>query len=115
MVPDEVVAYAAGHYGEPPAPIDPDVLDRIMASPRAGGDRWRSPPEQPTLEELRARHGTGTDDDLLILKALIPERRHRGDAGGRAGRGATTRWPPPEIAEIRALMDREDPVVGSLT
>ena len=35
MVPDEVVAYAVGHYGEPPAPVDPQVLDWIMASPRA--------------------------------------------------------------------------------
>jgi oxaloacetate decarboxylase (Na+ extruding) subunit alpha len=71
MVPDEVVAYAAGHYGEPPAPIDPQVLDWIMASPRAAAIQAQSA-EEPTLEELRARYGTGTDDDLLILKALIP-------------------------------------------
>ena len=71
MVPDEVVAYAVGHYGVPPAPIDPDVLDRIMSSGRAA-EIAANPPEQPTLEELRKRHGTGTDDDLLILKALIP-------------------------------------------
>ena len=57
-MPDEVVAYAAGHYGEPPAPIDADVLDRIMRSDAA--ERViASPPEQPTLEELRARYGTG--------------------------------------------------------
>jgi oxaloacetate decarboxylase alpha subunit len=73
IVPDEVVAYAAGHYGTPPAPIDPDVLDRIMRSEHA--DRVvASPPAQPTLAELRAIHGTGPEeDDLLILKALIPE------------------------------------------
>jgi oxaloacetate decarboxylase alpha subunit len=71
VVPDEVVAYAAGHYGAPPAPIDPDVLDRIMSSTRATLVA-ATPPEQPSLEELRARHGTGTDDDELILRALIP-------------------------------------------
>lgn len=71
VVPDEVVAYAAGHYGASPAPIDPEVLDRIMASSRAALVA-ASPPEQPSLEELRARHGTGTDDDELILRALIP-------------------------------------------
>ena len=44
MVPDEVVAYAAGHYGEPPAPIDPDVLDRIMSAARARRDRRHARP-----------------------------------------------------------------------
>ena len=71
IVSDELIAYAAGHYGDPPAPIEPDVLDRIMSSPRAAAIA-ASPPEQPTLEELRTRYGTD-DDDLLILKALIPE------------------------------------------
>jgi oxaloacetate decarboxylase alpha subunit len=102
MVPDEVVAYAAGHYGEPPAPIDPDVLDRIMSSRRAGEVAAR-PPEEPTLEELRARHGTGTDDDLLILRALIPEQ----DIAAMQAAGPVRRDYPltsPEISEIVALM-----------
>ena len=71
IVPDEIVQYAAGFYGQPVAPIDPNVLDRIMASPRAAevsGER----PEQPTIEELRQRYGT-QDDDELILRALMPE------------------------------------------
>jgi oxaloacetate decarboxylase alpha subunit len=71
MVSDELIAYAAGHYGEPPAPIDADVLDTIMSAPRAASIAARAP-EQPTLDELRERYGT-RDDDLLILKALIPE------------------------------------------
>jgi oxaloacetate decarboxylase alpha subunit len=102
MVPDEVVAYAAGHYGAPPAPVDPEVLDRIMASPRAADVRAH-PPDEPTLEELRARYGTGTDDDLLILKALLPER----DIDAMRAAGPVRRDYPlaaPEIAEIRALM-----------
>jgi oxaloacetate decarboxylase alpha subunit len=102
MVPDEVVAYAVGHYGEPPAPIDPQVLDWIMASPRAAAIQAH-PPEEPTLEELRARYGTGTDDDLLILKALIPER----DIEAMQATGPVRRDYPlasPEIAEVRALM-----------
>ena len=73
LVPDQVVAYAAGHYGEPPAPIDAEVLERIMSADNAARV-VANPPEQPTLEELRARHGTGPgEDDLLILRALIPE------------------------------------------
>lgn len=70
-VPDEVIQYAAGYYGSTVAPIDPDVLDRIMAAPRAKVI-LSSPPEQPTIEELRKRYGT-QDDDELILRALVPQ------------------------------------------
>ena len=54
-----------------PAPIDADVMDRIMASKRAKevGD---NPPPQPSEAELRKQYGT-EDDDELILKALIPQ------------------------------------------
>ena len=101
MVPDEVVAYAAGHYGRPPAPIDPDVLDRIMSSPRAA-EIVANPPEQPTLEELRRRHGTD-DDDLLILRALIPE----SDILAMQAAGRVRRDYPlssPEVAEVCSLI-----------
>lgn len=70
-VPDEVIQYAAGYYGRTVAPIDPEVLDRIMAAPRAR-QILATPPEQPTIEELRRRYGTH-DDDELILRALVPQ------------------------------------------
>ena len=71
IVPDEVIQYAGRFYGEPVAPIDEDILDRIMASPRA--DKvLASPPEEPTLEELFKRYDT-RDPDELILRALMPE------------------------------------------
>jgi len=71
VVPDEVIQYAAGFYGDPVAPIDPNVLDQIMAMPRAR-EILASPPEQPDLAELHRRHGTNGDDDELILRALVP-------------------------------------------
>jgi oxaloacetate decarboxylase alpha subunit len=71
IVPDEVIQYAAGFYGQTVAPIDPNVLDKIMSAPRAK-DVLGNPPEQPTIEELRKRYGT-TNDDELILRALVPE------------------------------------------
>jgi oxaloacetate decarboxylase alpha subunit len=70
IIPDEVIVYAAGHHGAPVAPIDAQVLDRIMAAQRAR-DIVANPPEQPSIEELRRRHGTD-DDDELILRALVP-------------------------------------------
>jgi oxaloacetate decarboxylase alpha subunit len=103
LVPDEVVAYAAGHYGQPPAPLDPEVLDRIMHADNADRVVAR-PPEQPTLEELRARHGTSPDeDDLLILKALIPEP----DIAAMQAAGPVRRDFPlvaPQVEELRTLI-----------
>jgi oxaloacetate decarboxylase alpha subunit len=101
LVPDEVVAYAAGHYGTPPASIEPAVLDRIMASRRAL-EIASSPPEQPSLDELRRRHDT-RDDDLLILRALIPE----SDLEAMHRAGPVRRDFPlcsTEIEEVSALM-----------
>jgi oxaloacetate decarboxylase alpha subunit len=69
-IPDEVIQYAAGHYGKPVAPVDPDVMDRIMSAARAK-QILASPPAQPTIEDLRAQYGT-SDDDELILRALVP-------------------------------------------
>jgi len=71
IVPDEVIQYAAGYYGETVAPIDANVRDRILAAPRAK-EILRSPPEQPSIEELRRRYGTD-DDDELLLRALVPD------------------------------------------
>jgi oxaloacetate decarboxylase (Na+ extruding) subunit alpha len=71
VVPDEVIQYAAGFYGDPVAPIDTNVLDQIMAMPRTR-EILAHPPEQPDLAELHRRHGTNGDDDELILRALVP-------------------------------------------
>lgn len=71
VVPDEVIQYAVGFYGDPVAPIDEQVMDRIMDQPRTK-EILANPPEQPDADELRRRHGTGSDDDELILRALVP-------------------------------------------
>jgi len=70
VIPDEVIQYAAQHYGATVAPIEPNVLDKIMSAPRAK-EICANPPEQPTLAELHKRFGT-TSDDELILRALVP-------------------------------------------
>ena len=70
-VPDEVVQYAAGHYGNTVAPIEPNILDKIMNSARAK-EVLDNPPQETTLEELRRRYDT-VDDDELIYRAFLPE------------------------------------------
>lgn len=101
-VPDEVVQYAAGFYGETVAPVDVDILDRIMHSPRAK-EVLASPPEQPTLEDLRKRYGTD-DDDELILRAMVPA----ADIDKMRAAGPVRRDYPllssPELERVRKLM-----------
>lgn len=102
IVPDEVVQYAAGFYGEPVAPIDGDVYDRIMNAPRAK-KVVDHPPEQPSLEDLYKQYDT-RDPDELILRALMPE----ADLKKMREAGPVKRSYPllssPELDQVRHLM-----------
>ena len=72
VIPDEVIQYAAGHYGDPVAPVEPDIMDKIMSAPRAK-EIASEPPSQPSLEDLRKELGKALSNDELILRALVPE------------------------------------------
>lgn len=101
VVPDEVVQYAAGYYGQAPAPIEPDTLDRIHAAPRAS-EIFANPPEQPTLAELQKTFGT-TDPDELILRALVPAH----DLEAMRAAGPVARHYPlagSEVQQVRAMV-----------
>jgi oxaloacetate decarboxylase alpha subunit len=101
-VPDEVIQYAAGYYGATVAPVDQNVLDRIMSAPRAK-EVLANPPEQPTLEDLKKRYGTA-DEDELIYKALLPAADIE---KMRAAGPVKTTFPlmsSPELEQVRRLM-----------
>ena len=70
---EEGIRYVLGHYGATPAPVDPNVLDRITALPEAQSLlNWEQP--QPTIEDLRREIGRpDISDDELLLRALFPE------------------------------------------
>lgn len=72
IVPDEVLIYVNGYYGQPVAPIDENVLDLINSTPKAKNYKEWEPP-QPSLDELRTRFGESISDDELILRLLVPE------------------------------------------
>jgi oxaloacetate decarboxylase alpha subunit len=101
-VPDEVVQYAAGFYGRTVAPIDPNVLDKIMSSPRAK-EVLANPPQQPTLADLKKKYGTD-DEDELIMRATVPE----ADIARMRATGPVKRIYPllssPELERVRVLM-----------
>lgn len=72
VVPDEVLMYVNGYYGEAVAPLNQDVVDKIQGSTKAKSYREWEPP-QPSLDDLRKRFGKGISDDELILRLLVPE------------------------------------------
>jgi len=72
-IPDEVIKYVLGYYGEPVVPIDPNVMDRVMSLPRAKQFvNWEPEGYDKSVEEIRREIGPEFSDDDLLLKILIP-------------------------------------------
>jgi oxaloacetate decarboxylase alpha subunit len=71
QLPDEVIRYVLGQYGEPAAPLDPDVRSKVLASPRA--EELARDRHGLGLEAARARFGHDVPDELLLLRMMLPE------------------------------------------
>lgn len=69
-VPDEVIRYVLGKFGTPPAPMDPNVRDRIEQLPRAR--ELSSQAAMPELSELRKRFDARLSDEEFLLRATMP-------------------------------------------
>lgn len=73
QVLDQTVKYVLGYYGEPAAPIDPNVMDRIMSRPEAKKFiDWEPEGRNKPLSELRDAVGHEYSDDEFLLRLLIP-------------------------------------------
>lgn len=71
IVSDEVIRYVLGHYGEPDGPVDSNIKDKILGSPKA--KRWLTWKEpEVTVEDLRKLEPRLSDEELL-LKIANPE------------------------------------------
>ena len=93
-VSDETVRYFLGHYGEPPAPVDPEIAERVLARPRV--DKLREL-EPLSLDGARERFGTRISEEELLLRltmpaeqvdAMVAARGRRRAAAGRRDRDA---------------------------
>lgn len=69
IVPDEVKKYALGYYGKLVAPVDPNVLDRIVEN---GSKRIPTTPRpmEPQVPGLRKSY-PHADDDERLLRAMF--------------------------------------------
>jgi oxaloacetate decarboxylase alpha subunit len=68
-VSDETVRYFLGHYGEPPAPVDPRVAERVLSGPAV--ERLRDL-EPIRLEGAHERFGARISDEELLLRLTMP-------------------------------------------
>lgn len=104
-VPDEIKRYALGHFGKLLAPVDPDILDRIVENGSSA-----IPIERPSLEPARpslARAYPDTSDDERMLRYMFAE--HDVESMVAAGPiKITTPLGRPVEHLIRALRDRSD-------
>ncbi len=69
-VPDEVIRYVLGKFGTPPAPMDPNVRDRIEQLPRARELAGQA--AMPELSELRRRFDAKLSEEEFLLRATMP-------------------------------------------
>jgi oxaloacetate decarboxylase alpha subunit len=68
-VSNETVRFFLGHYGEPPAAVDPDIADRVLARPQAAKLRDLTP---ITLDGARERLGRRISEEELLLRLTMP-------------------------------------------
>jgi oxaloacetate decarboxylase alpha subunit len=97
-VPDEIIRYVAGRFGRPTRPVDPTILEQILARPRAAALMKEPPP--PTLAELRRQFGAAMDDEELLLRAVMPSAQ----VDAMLAAGPARQHYNPELAPVLALL-----------
>jgi oxaloacetate decarboxylase alpha subunit len=90
-VSDETVRYFLGHYGEPPAPVDPQIADRVLARPQA---RSLAELEPLSLDGARERFGARISEEELLLRLTMPAEQVDAMVAAHAGQGVTAHAPP---------------------
>jgi oxaloacetate decarboxylase (Na+ extruding) subunit alpha len=104
-VSDEMVRYFHGHFYEPPAPVDSEVADRVLSSPRAAE---LSRVEPLGLEGARERFGAGISDEELLLRLTMPAEQVDAMVAARGEPAAAPRSArDPVVRLLRELARRE--------
>jgi len=106
QVPDQVIRYVLGRFGKPARPVDANVLDKILARPRA--DEIRKEPPPLSLKELRGKFSAGLSDEEFLLRATMPSDQI--DAVYAAGPARRSYNPDarPVVKLLEALIKRAD-------
>lgn len=103
VVPNEIKKYALGYYGKLLAPIEPWVLERIIAN-GASDIPLEPQPIQPMLPDLRRRYPGESLDDLLLRAQFagtqVDEMKRTVASGGNSDE-----LPRPVLGLVKALYD----------
>jgi oxaloacetate decarboxylase (Na+ extruding) subunit alpha len=68
-VSNEMIRYFHGHFFEPAAPVDPEVADKVLSTPRAAKLKDVEP---LSLEGAREKFGHGISEEELLLRLTMP-------------------------------------------
>ena len=68
-VSDETIRFFLGHYSDPPAPVDPEIADKVLARPQAAKLKDLKP---ITLEGAREKFGHRISEEDLLLRLTMP-------------------------------------------
>ena len=80
-----MIEYVAGYFGEPPAPIDPNIFDKISSLPKTKKLMQESLP-QPSVKEIRKKMSMSpqvSDEEFLLRYALSEKEVNAMLAAGR--------------------------------
>lgn len=73
-VSDEVIGYALGQWGAEAVDVmDAEIRAQVLDRPRATqiDAQLQSPPDEPTLDAIRAAYGRHVPDEELVLRVLV--------------------------------------------
>ena len=106
-VPDEIRRYALGYYGRLAAPVDPDVLGRIVGKEQPVTAR---PGEllSPALERVRRERGPFASDDDLLLAVFYNQEQYSQLVAARPIQAGSPIGRTPLVTLIKELAARRE-------
>lgn len=113
-IPDEIRKYAAGEYGRPAGPMDPEFLSRALEGRTEVTDRPGAC-LPPAIESVRARRGPFATDDDLLLAAFYSEAVLAPVRKAECGIAMPEPAKSPLMFLIRELAGRRDIALAEIT
>jgi oxaloacetate decarboxylase alpha subunit len=98
-VSDETVRFFLGHYGDPPAPVDPTIADKVLARPQAAKLKDLKP---ITLSGAREKFGHRISEEDLLLRLTMPAEQVDAMVAARDSAGGRPHGPLPAARPGRA-------------